>query len=88
MEFVKWLEIAREKGKLKEGKKCGYVGKSGKSESAPKRRGHVSWQYAGELNDKGQECGHGSLKYIDGAQKGYFDYTGTFYKGKFHGVGT
>ena len=52
------------------------------------------WQYTGEVDSKNRICGQGSLCYLvkNSKQKamefGYFDYTGTFLNGKFHGIGS
>lgn len=33
-------------------------------------------------------CGYGKITFEDGAKNGYYDYTGTFFNDKYHGVGT
>ena len=54
------------------------------------------WKYVGELDQSNRMCGKGELTYKhpdfetngkNGSSLGYYDYSGTFFSDKFHGVG-
>ena len=52
----------------------------------------VSWEYEGQLDEKEQMCGKGTLTYkpvegLDSLPEGYANYEGTFLDDLFHGIG-
>ena len=87
-----WVDHAKKEGKLQEGIKVGMISIDGKRVIqkllSSKKEGNVLWKYVGDLDVQTDKfCGYGALTYTNGAMRGYYNYTGTFYNGKFHGIG-
>ena len=39
------------------------------------------------MDDKNRFCGDGVLTFTNGMENGYYDYEGTFFEDRYHGVG-